>query len=393
MVRVSLSILSAAVLAHLGACCLPPANSAYKESKIRDYRPGKSANEKRSTSLPEKKYNNAINHKTKKSNSKQLAALDKSKLSDLSEDENSAKEIEEQKEVSSKETNKKPPLTLLRQINDLPHPQSILFDEKRLRFYVSRLGKQAEKSKGSIAMLARDGSIINREWIKGLDQPRGLAMVDNYLYVADGKSLLKVDVETAKIEKRYEQPDAFYLYDVSATKSGELFVTDPLSNTILTLKKDEELKVWLHDKKLEGPNSIIVKDDQLFVSSIGLNSASTKQETGKIIKINRSSKAITPFSKQKEMKKVASLALDEEGSLYATTVGAPHLMRLSLKEGKLQEDINVQSIFNLKDEQGLADFYYFPQSKEFWVPVKNNGHILVFVRSDAALLTEGNERN
>lgn len=365
MVRVSLCILCVSMVAHLAACCLPPANSAYQQRPIIEQRSEKQAIKKSKRS-----------QKKKKSKSHQQAALNKEKGG-----------VEPQGEsAEQKSSNNKPPLTLLRQIDNLPHPQSILYDEKRLRFYVSRLGAQAENSKGSIALLSRDGSIINSEWISGLDQPRGMAMVDQYLYVADGKSLLKIDVETAKVSKRYERPSAFYLYDVSATNKGDIFITDPLSNTILLLSKDEELKVWLEDKSLEGPNSVIADKGKLYISSIGLNRANSSQESGKIYKIDQSTKEIEPFTKQKALKKIASLALDEKGSVYAATVGAPNLLRLSAKDGELLENINVQEIFNLKDEQGLADFIYFPQSKEFWVPVKNNGHILVFVRSDATLL-------
>ena len=364
MVRVSLGIVCMSIVAHLAACCLPPANGAYQQKPIIEQRSEKQAAKKSTRS-----------QKKMKSKSHQQAALSKEKGG-----------VEPQGEsAEQKSSNNKPPLILLRQIDNLPHPQSILYDEKRLRFYVSRLGAQAENSKGSIALLSRDGSIINSEWISGLDQPRGMAMVDQYLYVADAKSLLKIDVETAKVSKRYERPSAFYLYDVSATNKGDIFITDPLSNTILLLSRDEELKVWLEGKSLEGPNSVIADKGKLYISSIGLNRANSSQESGKIYKIDQSTKEIEPFTKQKALTKIASLALDEKGSVYAATVGAPNLLRLSAKDGELLENINVQEIFNLKDEQGLADFIYFPQSKEFWVPVKNNGHILVFVRSDATL--------
>ncbi len=395
MVRVVQTVLGGCLLANLAGCCLPPANGAYQTNRPSHYDEIKKHSEKKAAipkaALKQKKKNQTLVKKNK-APIKQAAlkkeptkALKKSKLAPLK-----AALINEKPNAES-EQSKEPTLKLLRSVDNLQHPQSITFDKKRLRFYVSQLGEKAQASTGSIALLARDGSVINNEWIKGLNQPRGMAIIDKWLYVADGKSLLKVDVETAKIVKRFEQPSAFYLYDVSKSKDGEIFVTDPLSNSILKLEGDEALSLWLKDKRLEGPNSLAIKGNKLYVSSIGLKSSSPQTGTGKINQVNLDTKEISSLTTQKTLKKISSLNLDDEETIYATSLGAPKLMRFSLKTGKLLEKIDVQKSFDLKETQGLADFLYFPQSKEFWVPVKNNGHILVFVRGDATLFSEGNE--
>lgn len=396
MVRVIHAVLGGCLVANLAACCLPPANGAYQTSRHSHYDDVKQQSQKtarkQGTHFEKRGRKHAPSNRVIKTPVKQAAlkrepkkVLKKSNLPPL--EKASVKTNSKTEDEKAKE----PTLELLRSVDDLQHPQSITFDKKRLRFYVSQLGEKVQASTGSIALLARDGSVINNEWIKGLDQPRGMAMVDKWLYIADGKSLLKVNVETAKVVKRYEQPNAFYLYDVSASKSGEIFVTDPLSNSILKLASNETLSLWLKDKRLEGPNSLALKEDKLYVSSIGLKSSSPQTGTGKINQIQLDTKKIMSLTKQNNLKKISSLGLDEEGTIYATSLGAPNLMRFSLETGKLIENIDVQKSFDLKETQGLADFLYFPQSKEFWVPVKNNGHILVFVRGDATLLSEGNE--
>lgn len=383
MVRVIHAVLGGCLVANLAACCLPPANGAYQTSRHSHYDDVKQQSQKtarkQGTHFEKSGRKHAPSNRVIKAPIKQAALR------------REPKKVLKKSNLPPLEKAKSPTLELLRSVDDLQHPQSITFDKKRLRFYVSQLGEKAQASTGSIALLARDGSVINNDWIKGLDQPRGMAMVDKWLYIADGKSLLKVNVETAKIVKRYEQPNAFYLYDVSASKSGEIFVTDPLSNSILKLASNETLSLWLKDKRLEGPNSLALKEDKLYVSSIGLKSSSPQTGTGKINQIQLDTKKIVSLTKQNNLKKISSLGLDEEGTIYATSLGAPNLMRFSLETGKLIENIDVQKSFDLKETQGLADFLYFPQSKEFWVPVKNNGHILVFVRGDATLLSEGNE--
>ncbi len=415
MVRVVHTVLGGCLLANLAACCLPPANSAYQTSGQNQYGEKEKENKKKIGKLHSRYKQKTLDHSRvipqKKSKPMKSVSMKQAALEDL------PKKIEKKTKLQPlqgalvgrdqkvdsnklyKRTHNKvkgPTLELLRSVDNLSHPQSITFDKKRLRFYVSQLGEKAQPSTGSIALLARDGSVINKEWIKGLNQPRGMAMMNNMLYVADGKSLLKIDVEAAKIIKRFEQPNSFYLYDVIASKQGDVYVSDPLSNSILKLESNETFNVWLKDKKLEGPNSLAVKGDKLYVSSIGLKSSVPQQgpensNNGKINQVHLETKKISPLTSQNNLKKIASLGIDEEGTIYATSLGAPKLMRFSLKDGQLLENIDVQKSFDLNETQGLADFLYFPQSKEFWVPVKNNGHILVFVRSDATLLSEGNE--
>jgi|GEM_PF-5276488 len=419
MVRVVLTVFGGCVLANLAACCLPPANGAYQTSGQNQYGEREKENKKK-VGKPRSRYkqktlDHSLDHSLaiskKKSEPMKSVPMKQAALEDLPKKIEKKTKLEplqgalvgrDQKVNSNKLNNKAhniaqgPTLKLLRSVGNLSHPQSITFDKKRLRFYVSQLGEKAQPSTGSIALLARDGSVINKEWIKGLNQPRGMAMMNNMLYVADGKSLLKIDVDAAKIVKRFEQPNSFYLYDVSASKQGDVYVSDPLSNSILKLERDETFEVWLKDKKLEGPNSLAVKEDRLYVSSIGLKSSVPQQgrenfNSGKINQVHLETKKISPLTSHNNLKKIASLGIDEEGTIYATSLGAPKLMRFSLKDGQLLENIDVQKSFDLNETQGLADFLYFPQSKEFWVPVKNNGHILVFVRSDATLLSEGNE--
>lgn len=397
MVRVIKTVLGGCLIANLAACCLPPANSAYQSAYQKKGNKEFAENQKqiqKEKIKPQRAYKKKAltQGKQKKSYPMKQAALETGpqKLENRSElpPIKSALTERDKRQESSKN---KATLKLLRSVDNLQHPQSITFDKKRLRFYVSQLGEKAQPSTGSIALLARDGSVINKAWIKGLNQPRGMAMKGGMLYVADGKSLLKIDVETAQIIKRFEQPNAFYLYDVSASERGGVYVSDPLSNAILKLESDETLHVWLKDKKLEGPNSLAQRGDKLYVSSIGLKTSSLQSETGKINEVQIATKQISSLTNQNNLKKIASLGIDDEGTIYATSLGAPELMRFSLEDGQLLENIDVQKSFDLKATQGLADFLYFPQSKEFWVPVKNNGHILVFVRSDATLLTEGNE--
>ena len=289
---------------------------------------------------------------------------------------------------------KQPPqmLTLLRTVKDVSLPQSIVYDPKKLQFYVSRLGSKPGDNTGQIALLSRDGSLVAPDWIQGLDQPRGLALLGDYLYVADGKALVEIDIANSKISNRFVIDDVFYFYDVVANSQGQLFVSAPLNNAIYVLEKGQSLKLWVQSSQLSGPNGLAIENDDLYVGSIGLEttdkaSASANEKKGGLYKVSLSDKAIKPFTAYR-LPPIASLASDEQGFVYASDEDGASLFQFDLSDGSFVEEINVARTFGLKQTTGLGDFAYLTGSKEFWVPVKSNGHILVFGRSDEKIITQ-----
>ncbi len=276
------------------------------------------------------------------------------------------------------------PYVLLRTVDNVGLPQSVVFDQKRLRFYVSRLGEKAEARAGTIALLGRDGSLIDEAWVKELDQPRGMAVVGSRLLVADGKRLLDINTATGKIDRSYPVEDVFYFHDVAVSSDGRVFVTAPLSNTIYELK-DGALQVFLQSAELSGPNALAINGDQMFVGSIGLErSDGGGAGKGSLYAITLQNKHIKVFAKT-DIPPVASLVVDDEGNLYLTGEGGAKLYSFRRSDGALLEAVDVSQKFGLKNTAGLGDFTYISRSKEFWVPVKSNGHILVFGREDAEL--------
>lgn len=295
--------------------------------------------------------------------------------------------------ISKQKADKAEALILLRTVDGVSLPQSVLFDQKRLRFYVSRLGDKPEAQSGAIALLARDGSVINASFVKGLDQPRGMALVGKHLYVADGKSLVVIDIDKAIVVHKFEERHVFYFNDVVADAQGRVYVSAPLNNGIFVLSKGKfndshpGLEPWLNSGVLSGPNGLSIADGDLFVASIGLNKSNDGQVVGgALFRVSLADKQIKKLTSN-SLPPIASLSSDGEGHVYATDDGGAKLFKFELG-GRLLEEIDVAQAFKLKEASGLGDFQYMKRSKEFWVPVKSNGHILVFGRSDARLSFE-----
>src|SRR5262245_19992516 len=66
-------------------------------------------------------------------------------------------------------------------------PESALFDPQRNVIYVSNVAGDAKAKDGIgfISKVSPDGKLIELEWVKGLNGPKGLVMNGNKLYVSD----------------------------------------------------------------------------------------------------------------------------------------------------------------------------------------------------------------
>ena len=121
---------------------------------------------------------------------------------------------------------------------------------------------------GFIARLRPDGTIIEREWVKGLNAPTGMALNDRTLYVADVDELVEINVASGEIANRYPAKGAIFLNDVAVGEDGTVYVSDTPMNTIWRLK-DGSFEPWLANDDLNGPNGLLPQGDKLIVASFG----------------------------------------------------------------------------------------------------------------------------
>lgn len=148
-------------------------------------------------------------------------------------------------------------------------PESVVRDGGVL--YLSNVnGSPTEANgKGYISKLSPDGDVLEKEWVGGLNAPKGLGLHDGKLYVADINEVAVIDTKTGKILKTYEAPGASFLNDVTVHEDGRVFVSDMLENQIWLLE-DGKLSLWLEDDALENPNGLIAEDGRLVVASWGV---------------------------------------------------------------------------------------------------------------------------
>jgi len=213
----------------------------------------------------------------------------------------------------------------------LKTPESVLYDQIRDHIYVSNInGKPTEKDgNGFISLLDREGNIKKLKWVTGIDAPKGMAILNDSLFVTDIDRIHIISISQAEIIQTIEVAGASFLNDIIIMDDGVAYITDMLEEKILKLN-DGKVEFWLADKLLIKPNGIaIFKDDiavgvknsilrvniisktiSLFVDEtgpvdgliyLGKNKFVVSDWAGRILLVNRSEKIVLSNSTEKNI--------------------------------------------------------------------------------------------
>lgn len=250
-------------------------------------------------------------------------------------------------------------------------PESVYFDMERNVLYVSNVDGEPDKKDGVgfISRMTPDGQVTDLQWVTGLNGPKGMAMVDNLLYVADIDTLIQIDINTGTVTHRYPAPGAIFLNDVTADSNGDVFVSDMMTNRIHRLHNGT-LEVWMEGNQLENPNGLQALDGKLYVGTWGaMKSGFATEVPGHIKVINIADKSITDFGSDKPIGNMDGIARMKDGSIIATDWMAGGLMIVS-PEGKVHPLLDLN--------QGSADLEYAVNGSIAFVPMMKDGLVTAY---------------
>ena len=251
----------------------------------------------------------------------------------------------------------------------LSGPESIVFDETRGLLYVSNMqgGPVDKDGKGYITKILPDGSLLKKEWIIGLDAPKGLAVYADTLYVADIDTLVAIDIPSGTIRDRYQVDDAKFLNDVAASPSGQVFVSDMQMNRIHRLSEDGHFEIWLETPELENPNGLLLSGDQLILASWGVMTDGFSTETpGHLKSISVLDGSINSIGGQ-PVGNLDGVESDGQGGYYVTDWMVGKLFQIN-------ESGEATTLYEA--EQGMADLEVMLDKKLILLPMMNNNKVL-----------------
>jgi hypothetical protein len=164
----------------------------------------------------------------------------------------------------------------------------VLYDEAGDRYIVSNINGQPGDADGNgyISVLSPDGQVTTPKWIAGgtnkvkLDAPKGLAISQGVLYVADITQVRKFDAKTGAPKGDIAIAGTTFLNDIAAAADGKIYVSDsgvkataggmePTGTDAVYVIDKGKARPLAKSKELGGPNGVLATDKDVLVVSFG----------------------------------------------------------------------------------------------------------------------------
>jgi sugar lactone lactonase YvrE len=257
------------------------------------------------------------------------------------------------------------------EVTGLKNPESAVLDPAVGVLYVTDIAGEptGKDGVGFIAKLSPDGRLLDAEWVKGLDAPKGIVLSGGKLFVADIDRLVIVDVETATVEATLPAPGAQFLNDVTATEDGRVFVSDMVTDTIWVLDGGR-LDVWLQDASLENPNGLLAEEGRLVLAAWGrMTDGFATEVPGHVKTIDLETRAVSSLGDPRPVGNLDGIEADGRGGYLATDWLAGGLFHIAA-------DGTAELLLDL--EQGSADLEFIEAERLAVIPMMLNGTVVAY---------------
>lgn len=240
------------------------------------------------------------------------------------------------------------------------HPESVYLNRQEQVLYVSNIGGAPTDKDGNgfIAKLSRGGTILDKNWITGLNAPKGMVMDDHTLWVSDIDRLVEIDTRKGKIKRFYDAPGAVFLNDTAVDEKGNVYVSDIATRKIWRLK-DGKMAVWADTP--QHPNGLLVRGGKLLVAGFGFNldADGNTNPLGNLFTVDLKSKAIKNLGDGRPVGALDGLESDRMGNYLVTDFNAGKLFRIR-PDGSFTELADLES--------GSADLEVLDRGKTVVIP-------------------------
>ncbi|MCK5839001.1 MAG: SMP-30/gluconolactonase/LRE family protein [Bacteroidales bacterium] len=241
--------------------------------------------------------------------------------------------------------------------------ESVLWDPKREVLYVSnfdQLNMGNPNIYQSISKVSPEGEIIKLNWVDSLNNPLGMTIYNDKLYIAERGQVAEIDLDRGEVIRRISVPGSFFLNDIAIDKKGNIYISDSRKNVIWKLS-DGVAEEWLTGPDVLDPNALYMLDGKLLFGNSGDSWLKAVDLTNKnISKIARFPQGF-----------IDGIRVDNNGNLL-----------VSLWKGKIykvSEDGLVSLILHTENRGHYsADFEYIPEKGLLIVPTFYNNTVQAF---------------
>ncbi|UCG27517.1 MAG: SMP-30/gluconolactonase/LRE family protein [Bacteroidales bacterium] len=248
-------------------------------------------------------------------------------------------------------------------------PESVVYDSARNMLYVTNYDQYNQGNPAIsqfISKISPDGKVVNLKWIEGLNNPLGMTIYNDKLWISERRSIAEADIETGKIVKHYPVPGSIFLNDIVADESGNLYLSDSRKNVIWKFD-GAQVKEWLSGEEINGPNVLYIYDRNLIIGNSG---------DGKLKKADLITGNIEVLADMGEGF-LDGIRMDKQGN-YLVSHWRGRLYRVT-PEGTvtLLMDTTIPGYFT-------ADFEYIPEKNLLIMPAFFENRVMAYRLSESA---------
>lgn len=171
-------------------------------------------------------------------------------------------------------------------LDGFANPESVAVNEDGAMLYVTNVDGEgdAKDGRGFISLVSISGRMLERDWVTGLDAPKGIALFGDALYVADIDRLLVIAADTGSIRRRVPIEGARFLNDVTVTPDGMALVSDSVGGRIYAVR-DGDVSVFAEGPLLADVNGLFVENQRLVAATMAGRLVAVYPATREIIPI------------------------------------------------------------------------------------------------------------
>jgi sugar lactone lactonase YvrE len=225
------------------------------------------------------------------------------------------------------------------QVTGLRNPAGALVDPVTDTYYISNEngGPSDRDNNGFITKLDRNGQIINLKFIEGgqkgvtLDSPKGLAIIDDVLYVSDIDKVRAFEITSgrplAAVDLTSFQAD--FLTGLATDDQGVLYIADSGADTIFHVNVRERKKpqVFVKNKQLAGPHGLAIHPTTGTLIVVSWNA-------GKILEVSPSGTIRVLFSNSffnSHFGNLMGVDFDAYGNMYVSDFSQGKVVRIDAR--------------------------------------------------------------
>lgn len=243
-------------------------------------------------------------------------------------------------------------------------PYGVTVDPRTGDIYVSNMNGPGDvkSDNGFISKLSADGNLIQLRFIDGiqglveLHAPKGMAIIGNFLYVADIDAVRVFDIKTAKslFTVNFGDYPVKHFYGMTIGSDGALYVTDGPANTVyrINVMQEHRVTVFAKDEVLGEPHAVAwFPLRQVFL--VG------GWKSGTILAFNKAGSRVS--FPEITLNTLEGIAVDMKGHVYISSTSLASIFHMSIG-GAIYPFVNgvdspVGIAFQLKGGQILVISY------------------------------------